>query len=372
MCQSVLNDEWACHATFAADDSGFVTHRKNIYEEALHRSEEERHEYDYHIEAISRTIQTLEPIHNKIAMLPEPERATFKLKPNLGGAAKAIHHRVVKKIYGREAGQDVIQAMQDMPTVAIPLVLKRLKVKEEEWRRAQREWSKVWREVDARNYVKSLDHQSITFRTADKKATSAKALLTEIEVVRDELRAKRAGLVDPLFARRRAKHHLEYDLEDIGVLQDALKLTFSFLDRTQGQINQLERKRVESFLLSFVPLFMGLDAPGFSAAFATDEGDLDLSSVDDGTTSKGKGRRGKASGGGDLRKKLLKSEQAKSTHRKTRGQEGSTPLPTTTVNDAEGSDMGRTVFFANTHYYILIRLLEVSNHFPFSHHVTNS
>ncbi|KAG2741989.1 hypothetical protein P692DRAFT_20956355 [Suillus brevipes Sb2] len=32
---------------------------KNIYEEALHRSEEERHEYDFHVEATTRTITIL-------------------------------------------------------------------------------------------------------------------------------------------------------------------------------------------------------------------------------------------------------------------------------------------------------------------------
>lgn len=159
MCKSVLNDEWVSRPSFASEDSGFMAHKKNIYEEALHRSEEKRHEYDFHIEAIVKTIGLLEPINNKISQLNPEDCGQFKLKPNFGGAGKSIHHRVIRKIYGREAGEEVIRAMQDSPAVSIPVVLARLKQKEEEWKRAQREWNKVWREVDARNYYKSLDHR---------------------------------------------------------------------------------------------------------------------------------------------------------------------------------------------------------------------
>ena len=143
MCNSVLNDEWISQPTFQSEDAGFIAHKKNIYEEALHRSEEERHEYDFHVEAIHRTIQVLEPLNNKILQLSPEERAAFKLKPNLGGIGKAIHQCVFKKIYGRDLGNEVWDAMQQVPTTVIPVVLGRLKQKHEEWKRAQREWDKV-------------------------------------------------------------------------------------------------------------------------------------------------------------------------------------------------------------------------------------
>lgn len=163
MCRAVLNDAWVSHPAFASEDAGFAPHRKTTFEEALHRTEEERHEYDFHIDAVARTIHILEPISAKIAMMAPEDRATFKLKPNLGGVAKPIHHRVVKKIYGREAGTEVMQAMQESPSVAIPVVLRCLRQKEE-WRRAQREWNKVWREIDARAYPSSLDRRGVEFR----------------------------------------------------------------------------------------------------------------------------------------------------------------------------------------------------------------
>lgn len=42
MCYEVLNDEWVSHPTWASEDAGFVSHKKNQYEEALHKCEEER------------------------------------------------------------------------------------------------------------------------------------------------------------------------------------------------------------------------------------------------------------------------------------------------------------------------------------------
>ena len=386
MCRSVLNDEWVSHPTWTSEDSGFVAHKKNIYEEALHRSEEERHEYDFHIEAITRTIITLEPHNHKIAQMSPEDRSNYKLKPNLGGQWKAIHQRVIKKIYGREAGVEVITAMQETPALAIPVVLQRLKLKEEEWKRAQREWNKVWREVDARNYAKSLDHQAISFKMTDKKTITTKALVNQIETAREEQMAKRASLIDPLFARTRPRYQLEFLVDDESVLHDAIKLTISFLDRTQGQLNAMERKRIETFLRTFVPLFFCLNPLDFNSAFVvhevveSDHSDVDVGTVQEeqeSIASNGRGRNGRkhttnVSSGGDLRKKLLKSEQAKSTSRKTRAQEAASPAVSrfaspVPVDEEKGvpvppprrSPKITNVFFTNTTFYALLRLVEV-------------
>ncbi|THG98894.1 hypothetical protein EW026_g3370 [Hermanssonia centrifuga] len=280
MCKSVLNDEWVSQPSFTSEDAGFLAHKKNQYEEALHRSEEERHEYDFHIEAINRTIVMLEPFNNKINQLSHEEKAGYKYKPALAGAAKNIHLRVIKK--------------------AIPLVLARLKQKHEEWKRAQREWNKVWKEVDAKNYYKSLDHQGITFKTADKKAITPKTFVTQIEAARDEQVAKRAALIDPLFARTRPRHQLEYMLEDVNVLQDGMKLVLSFLDRTQGQLGLADRKKIETFLRSFLPTFFMLDPATFNSSFVprheapdSDASELDsmTDEVDVSSTSSSRGGR---------------------------------------------------------------------------------
>lgn len=98
----MLNDEWVSHPTWASEEAGFISHKKNSFEEALHKSEEERFEYQVHLEGLARTIAVLEPLNARIEEMSNEERAMFKLKPDFGGASKSIYHRLIKKVYGRD------------------------------------------------------------------------------------------------------------------------------------------------------------------------------------------------------------------------------------------------------------------------------
>jgi len=69
--------------------------------------------------------------------------------------------------------------------------LRRLKAKEEEWREAQRQFNKIWREQNEKYYLKSLDHQGISFKQNDVKQIRSKALLNEVEAIFDEVIRKR-------------------------------------------------------------------------------------------------------------------------------------------------------------------------------------
>ena len=454
MCKSVLNDEWVSHPSFSSEDSVFMAHKKNLYEEALHRTEEERHEYDFHIDALVRTIGVLEPLNHKIQGMSSEERTLFRLKPNFGGAGKAVHQRIIKKIYGREAGLDVLQAMQDTPAFALPVVLTRLKQKEVEWKRAQREWNKIWREVDASNYARTLDHQGITFKTADKKALTSKAFVAQIEAIMETQMARRAALVDPLYARARPQHQLAYEVEDSDVLRDAVKLAFSYLSRLSGTQLRLDAGRkswIEIRLYSIIRVFFQLNdwderpsamsrprgnwkqsvgpnahpvgmvtptpAPvaggGEAVIGATNSGgagggggsggdDVDATAAASSTSrSAGHGARNgalPANFSGDLRKSLLKSEQAKSTRGQTHPLPSPSPMssrkpsptpmavdeeaaaaivrnlspapapavvPMTTAATDPNSTGGerrrskRRSFFTNTWFYSLLRMVEV-------------
>lgn len=136
MCQEVLNDEWASHPTWASEDSGFVAHRKNIFEESLHRIEEERHDYDFNIEANAKVISLLEPFAQQILTMTPAEREVFSLPTALGGTSQSIYKRVLKKVYG-EKGQEVVWDLFRDPCAVMPIVLARLKAKDEEWRMTQ-------------------------------------------------------------------------------------------------------------------------------------------------------------------------------------------------------------------------------------------
>ncbi|KAL0068608.1 hypothetical protein AAF712_004324 [Marasmius tenuissimus] len=336
LCRSVLNDEWVSHPTWASEEAGFLTHKKNSFEEALHKSEEERHEYHVHLEALSRTISILDPICVRIEEMSPEERAAFKLKPDFGGTGKAIYHRIVKKIYGRDNGLEVIQAIQDIPGVTVPVVLARLKQKDQEWRRAHREWSRTWREVDSKNFYKSLDHQGITFKANDKKNITAKSFVAEIETIlakqvkerekemKEKQREREKGNSGKGKERARTMGRiptrslgpqLEYQFGDLGVLEDSLKLVDSFLNHSQAHYSPQERKSVEKFLRKFTLIMFAhsVSEPSINGIFGEDDSDAHGNGGGSGKRSVASPLSTHANGvaAGDLRKKLLKTAREK-------------------------------------------------------------
>lgn len=136
LCKEVLNDTWVSFPTWA-EDSTFVTSRKTQYEEIIYRCEDERFELDVVIETNSATIRVLEGVQKKLSRMTPEEVSRFRLNDCLGGNSPTIHKRAIRRIYGDKSA-DVIQGLMGNPVVAVPIVLRRLKAKEEEWREAQK------------------------------------------------------------------------------------------------------------------------------------------------------------------------------------------------------------------------------------------
>lgn len=63
-------------------------------------------------------------------------------------------------------------------------------LQDEEWREAQKGFNKIWREQNEKYYLKSLDHQGITFKQTDVKTIRSKSLLNDIETLFDEVRCQ--------------------------------------------------------------------------------------------------------------------------------------------------------------------------------------
>lgn len=144
----MLNDDWASHPTWASEDSGFVAHRKNQFEEGLHRIEEERHDYDFNIETNLKCIQLLEPIAQQMLMMSPTEQEQFRMPAALAGQSISIFKRVCKKLYG-EKGIDVVNDLFSDPFSVLPVVLARMKQKDEEWRFSQ---ASLWSNPDGTQY----------------------------------------------------------------------------------------------------------------------------------------------------------------------------------------------------------------------------
>ncbi|KAH4076899.1 hypothetical protein HBH70_137010 [Parastagonospora nodorum] len=296
LCKSVLNDEWASHPTWASEDSGFVAHRKNTFEEALHRIEEERHDYDFNIEACAKTIQQLEPIASQLLTMKPEDRQHFTLPPGLGGQSETIYKRVIMKIYGREKGRDVIKEMFNIPWNVVPVLLHRLKCKLEDWKAAQREWEKVWRDQTQKMFWKSLDHQSITVKTTDKRQFQPKSLQNEIQVRYEE--QKRMQTIQEV---SQPDYQFLFSFKDEDVLIDVARLMVSFADSNTGS----DFSKTIPFVKEFVPLFFGIDVQKFEQRVhmsgqntPNDSGD-DTPSPDDDASQRGKIKKG------DLRRDVL-------------------------------------------------------------------
>lgn len=281
LCHSVLNDEWASHPTWESEDSGFVAHRKNQFEDALHRIEEDRHDYDHHIEACVRTIQLIEPIVQQFLVMSEAERAAFVLPPGLGGQSESIYKRVIKKVYDRQRGELIIQQMFERPCHVLPVLLYRLKQKCEEWKASQREWDKVWREQMQKCFWRSLDHQAITNKGMDKKLFSSKNIHNEIQAKYEEGRnIRKSGYQLPA-------HQFEFEFSDPAVIIDATQLLLTYIERNTG-LGQ-DPQRVAAFIKDFVPIFFGMDRDTFhiymnEVASSNDETDDDGMAVDGAST----------------------------------------------------------------------------------------
>ncbi|XP_030387063.1 uncharacterized protein LOC115633731 isoform X2 [Scaptodrosophila lebanonensis] len=245
LCREVLNDKWVSFPTWASEDSTFVTSRKTQFEETIYRTEDERFELDLVIEVNSATIRVLENVQKKMSRMSPEELAKFHLDDHLGGTSQTIHQRAIHRIYGDKSGE-IIQGMKRNPSVAVPIVLKRLKVKEEEWRDAQKTFNKQWREQNEKYYLKSLDHQAINFKPNDMKALRSKSLFNEIEALYDERHDQEDDSMEP------SGPHLVLPYKDKTILDDAANLLIHHVKRQTG-IQKQEKQKIKQIIRQFVP-----------------------------------------------------------------------------------------------------------------------
>ncbi|XP_072020842.1 paired amphipathic helix protein Sin3a-like [Amphiura filiformis] len=262
LCNQVINDTWVSFPSWS-EDSTFVASRKTQYEEHIYRCEDERYELDIVIEVNSHTIRILEHVNKKLSRMSPEEAAKFRLDNTLGGTSDVVHRKAIQRIYGDKA-PDIIEGLKKNPAVAVPLVLRRLKAKEEEWREAQRNFNKIWREQNEKYYLKSLDHQGINFKQSDTKALRSKSLLNEIEAIFFE---RQEG--DP-----NSTSHLGFSYMDKHVLDDAAQLLIHHVKRQTG-IHKEEKQKIKQLLLHFLPDFMFLERGELSDDEDEDDEDME-------------------------------------------------------------------------------------------------
>ncbi|XP_014240289.1 paired amphipathic helix protein Sin3a [Cimex lectularius] len=242
LCKQVLNDTWVSFPTWS-EDSTFVTSRKTQFEEYIYRCEDERFELDLVIECNAATIRVLDGIQKKMSRMSSEELSKFRLDDTLGGSSPTIHIRAIRRIYGDKA-VDVVEGLKKSPSIVVPVVLRRLKAKEIEWRQAQKGFNKTWRDQNEKFYLKSLDHQGINFKQNDLKTLRSKSLYNEIEVIYDERNENGDG--------ERTGPHLVLNYSDKSVLDDAANLLIHHVKR-QTAIHKQDKTRIKQLLKHFLP-----------------------------------------------------------------------------------------------------------------------
>ncbi|KAF5839292.1 hypothetical protein DUNSADRAFT_1165 [Dunaliella salina] len=214
----VLNDQYVNVIT-GSEDYSFKLMRKNQYEEALFRCEDDRYEFEMCIE------------QNRSAM----------------------------------RGPVLVDLLRKNPAVAIPVVFHRMEQKDTEWQRVKAEMTKIWRKVYEQNYPRSLDHRSFYFKQQEKKNLMGKTMVSEIKDAADKRRADEQHLKCLSMAHRYStpaagipgRRDLAYQYADKSVFGDVFTVLRTAIDH---HVQASARDQVLLLYLEAVEPFFGLQA----------------------------------------------------------------------------------------------------------------
>ncbi|XP_013638049.1 PREDICTED: paired amphipathic helix protein Sin3-like 1 isoform X1 [Brassica oleracea var. oleracea] len=215
----VLNDRWVS-VTSGSEDYSFKHMRRNPYEEILFRCEDDRFELDMLLESVSSAVRSAENLLNIITEKKITFSGSFRIEDHF----TALNLRCIERLYG-EHGLDVIDILHKNPATALPVILTRLKQKQDEWKKCRDDFDKIWAKVYAKNHYKSLDHRSFYFKQQDSKNSSAKSLVAEIK----ELKEKTQNEDDILLSisagyRQPINPNLDYEYFSRDIHEDLYKL----------------------------------------------------------------------------------------------------------------------------------------------------
>ncbi|KAH7846362.1 hypothetical protein Vadar_013012 [Vaccinium darrowii] len=235
----VLNDHWVS-VTSGSEDYSFKHMRRNQYEESLFRCEDDRFELDMLLESVSSAAKRLEELVNRLTDGTISLDSPIRFEDHF----TALNLRCIERLYG-DHGLDVMDILRKNPSVALPVILTRLKQKEEEWNKCRSDFNKVWAEIYAKNHYKSLDHRSFYFRQQDSKNLSAKSLVAEIKEIKERTqKADDVVLAIAAGSRHPIIPHQEFDYSDTVIHEDLRKLIKYSCEEvctTKEQLNKVMR-----------------------------------------------------------------------------------------------------------------------------------
>jgi len=179
--------------------------RRNMYEDALFKVEDERFEVDMAIDRNISALRFVEHIAEEATQLRENEekdgqpigRMVYKLKSR---SLNSNHIGAIARLYG-DSGDEVIQHLVRYPIVVLPIVLRRLREKDAEWRTSRTEMLKQWEIIRNANYEGSFDVQCYHYRKEVEKSFASEQLIEECKkskkLAKHPLKQHRHPATDP-------------------------------------------------------------------------------------------------------------------------------------------------------------------------------
>ncbi|CAA0823407.1 Paired amphipathic helix protein Sin3-like 2 [Striga hermonthica] len=235
----VLNDHWVS-VTSGSEDYSFKHMRRNQYEESLFRCEDDRFELDMLLESVSSTAKRVEELLNGINNNTIGSDGPIKVDEYFS----ALNLRCIERLYG-DHGLDVVDILRKNASLALPVILIRLKQKQEEWTKCRLDFNKIWAEIYYKNHYKSLDHRSFYFKQQDSKNLSAKALVAEIKEIKDKRQKEDEVLLSIAAGNRHTVFSdLEFEYPDAEIHEGIYKIieySCEEICSTKEQLNKVLR-----------------------------------------------------------------------------------------------------------------------------------
>ncbi|KAL0681063.1 hypothetical protein Bca4012_047910 [Brassica carinata] len=172
------------------------------------------------LESVGSAAKSVEDLLNTIIEKKISFEGSFRVEDHF----TALNLRCIERLYG-DHGLDVTDLIRKNPAAALPVILTRLKQKQDEWTKCREDFNVVWKDVYAKNHYKSLDHRSFYFKQQDSKNLSAKALVADIKDLKEKSQKEddvplsiSAGYRQPIVP------HFEHEYLDRTIHEDLFKL----------------------------------------------------------------------------------------------------------------------------------------------------
>nr|GEW69539.1 paired amphipathic helix protein Sin3-like 2 isoform X1 [Tanacetum cinerariifolium] len=140
-------------------------------------------ELDMLLESVNSTLKRVEELLNGINNRLVSSEGSIRVEDHFS----ALNLRCIERLY-KDHGLEVMETLRKSPSTAFPVILIRMKQKQEEWIKCREDFNKVCLDIYAKNHYKSLDHRSFYFKQQDSKDLSTKCLVAEIKETKKRAR----------------------------------------------------------------------------------------------------------------------------------------------------------------------------------------